>query len=539
MSTRVCYRGASVDDKRARWREAAEGTNPANASSANAAMSEDLTPVLVGAGQFTQRDVELEAAREPLVLMVEASRRAAADAGAGERLLADVDSVAVVNILGWQYSNPPRLLAEQLGAHPAEELYSGVGGNTPQWLVNETAAKIAGGRVGLALIAGAEAMRSVKLAARRRIALGWTSADAGSPVVVGDLRPGNDAHEVAHGLQLPAQIYPVFENALRTRRGTSIPAHREQVGALWARFAAVAAENPYAWFRDAKSAREITTVTAQNRMVGFPYTKYMNAVLDVDQAAAVLMTSASRARALGIDASRWVYLHGCADTNDHWFVSERVNYHTSPAIRTAARVALTMARASVEDVAYFDLYSCFPCAVQIARDMIGIPEDDEHALTITGGLAFHGGPGSNYTMHAIATMMARLRAQREAVGLVSGLGWYMTKHSIGIYGGVPKDGPAWSRPEPATYQAEIDRMPHPALAIEAGGRGVIETYTVWHDREGEPGKGIVIGRLEDGRRFLANTPADRELLEEMRKREAVGRSGRVSPAHGGNRFVPD
>src|SRR5437773_8082194 len=102
-------------------------------------MSDDRTPILIRAGQLTQRDVDPAAALEPLAMMVETARRAAADAGADARLLAQLDCVAVVNILAWHYGNAPGLLAAQLGAHPAQQIYTTVGGNTPQWLVNETA----------------------------------------------------------------------------------------------------------------------------------------------------------------------------------------------------------------------------------------------------------------------------------------------------------------------------------------------------------------------------------------------------------------
>src|SRR5262249_27398705 len=150
-------------------------------------------------------------------------------------------------------------------------------------------------------------------------------------------------HEMNHGLQLPTAVYPLFENALRAHAGRSLEEHRRHLGALCARLSAVAAQNPYAWFRQKRSAQEIATVTHQNRLIGFPYPKYMNAIMDVDQSAALLMTSVAHARALGIDPSRWVYLRGCGDAHDLWFVSERVNYHTSPAIRVAGEQALAMA----------------------------------------------------------------------------------------------------------------------------------------------------------------------------------------------------
>jgi acetyl-CoA C-acetyltransferase len=176
--------------------------------------------------------------------------------------------------------------------------------------------------------------------------------------------------------------------------------------------------------------------------------------------------------------------------------------------------------------------------VQIARDMLGIGKDDPRPLTVTGGLPYHGGPGNNYTMHGIATMMEKLRAARGTKGLINGLGWYMTRHSIGIYGTDPNPGP-WTRPDPEAYQVEIDRAAHPELAIDPSGRAAVETYTVLHDRGGQPTKGIIIGRLQDGRRFVANTPGDRAVLEALMAREAVGTAGNASSSGGRNRFEPD
>ena len=498
-------------------------------------MVDDRTPVLIGAGQLTQRDVEPAAAKEPLAMMTDVAHRADANAGAHARLLEQLDTVAVVNVLSWHYGNAPGLLAERLGARPTRQIYTTVGGNTPQFLINEIAAQIASGRARYALIAGAEAVRTLLRARRAGVELHWTSGGTGSPTLLGEAKHGTSDHEVSHGLQLPTTIYPLFENALRAHYGRGLGAHRDRLGELCHGFSAVAAHNPYAWFQQERSAAEITTVTPQNRFIGFPYPKYMNAIMEVDQAAAVLMTSVAGARALGIEPSRWVYLWGAADAQDLWFISDRINYYSSPAIRLAGQRALQMAGLGIEQIAYFDLYSCFPSAVQIGRDMLGVAADDPRPLTVTGGLPYHGGPCNNYTMHAVATMMDKLRAAPGTKGLVTGLGWYVTKHALGIYSAAPPPRP-WQREDPSASQAEIDRMPHPTVTTSPQGRGVIETYTVLHDRDGAPIKGLVIGRLENGQRFLANTPDDRAVLEALMTKEGVGRAGTVSATNGTNRF---
>jgi acetyl-CoA C-acetyltransferase len=500
-------------------------------------VSDERTPILVGAGQLTQRDVEPAAALEPMAMMDVVARRAADDAGGGRALLDRVDSLAVVNVFCWPYGNPPRLLAEGLGLRPAQELYTTVGGNTPQWLVNETAAKIAAGRVRVALLAGAEAVRTVLRARKARHQLNWASGGDGSPTVIGETRDGTSEAEVAHGFMLPTQIYPLFENALRARAGRTIAEHQRMLGRLCGGLSAVAAENPDAWFRDARTADEIATVSASNRMIAFPYPKLMNAIIEVDQAAAVIMTSVAEARALGIPRDRWIHVWGTGEAHDRWFVSERADYASSPAIREAAGQALAAAGIGIERVDHLDVYSCFPAAVQIGRDALGIAPDDPRPLTVTGGLPYFGGPGNNYSMHAIAGMMSRLRAEPGTIGLVTALGWYITKHAVGVYSAEPKNGP-FARADPAPRQVALDAQPAPPLDREPAGSATVETYTVLFDRDGAPLRGLVIGRLDDDRRFLASFPDDRQVLDALTSREGVGVRGRVATIDGLGRFDP-
>jgi len=496
---------------------------------------DDNLPIIVGVGQVTQRP-ETERPREPLALMAEAARLAEADTGV-PGVLQSLDSVRVVNVISWPSKAPAQDLARALAVAPREQVYTHIGGNTPQWLVNGAAEAIHDGEAKLVLIAGAEAVYSARRARARGVDLGWSRRGNPAPDV-GDSRAGISEIEARHGATVPTNVYPLFENALRAHYGRTIPDHQRALGELCARFSAVAAANPHAWFREAKTAQQITTPDSGNRYIGFPYPKYMNAIIDVDQGAALLLTSVGEARRLGIAEHRWVYLWGCGDATDHWFVTERVNYYTSPAIRAAGRRALSMAGVSIGEVAYFDLYSCFPSAVQITRDMLGIPPDDPRPLTVTGGLPYFGGPGNNYVTHSIATMAEKLRADRGAIGLVTANGWYVTKHSTGVYSAAPPRN-VWRRTPPAADQATVDAEPHPPLAAEPDGDATVETYTVLFDREGVAERGVVVGRIADGARFIANTLADRRTLEGMTHREMVGTKGRVSRGGDGtNLFVP-
>jgi acetyl-CoA C-acetyltransferase len=185
---------------------------------------------------------------------------------------------------------------------------------------------------------------------------------------------------------------------------------------------------------------------------------------------------------------------------------------------------------AAEEIDVFDLYSCFPVAVELACEALGIGEDDPRPLTLTGGLAYGGGPGNNYSLHGIARVMQHLREQ-GGLGMVTALGWYMTKHSVGVYGA---EAPA-RESAPAPVAELIDAVVH---AEAPQGKGIVETYTVVHDREGRPERGIVLGRDAENRRFVANTPTDRELLEDLERQEAVGLGGRLSSNEGFVAFSP-
>ncbi|HZP56275.1 MAG TPA: acetyl-CoA acetyltransferase [Dehalococcoidia bacterium] len=494
---------------------------------------DERLPVIIGVGQVTQRP-GTERPREPLALMAEAARLAEADSGVAG-MLGHVDSVRVVNIISWPSKDPPADLARALGASPRELVYTTIGGNAPQWQVNEAAERVHAGASEVTLIAGAEAVYSARRARQQNVDLGWTPRGNPTPNA-GDGRPGHNAIEAAHGATLPVRIYPLFENALRAHYGRGIEEHQRALGELCAQFSAVAADNPHAWFRQPKTAEEIATADATNRYIAFPYPKYMNSIIDVDQGAALLVASAAAARRLGVPEDRRVYLHGCGDATDHWFITERVDYHSSPAIRAATGRALAMAGATAGEIRYFDLYSCFPSAVEIGRDMLGIAPDDGRALTVTGGLPYFGGPGNNYVTHSIATMVERLRDDRGALGMVTANGWYVTKHSAGVYGAEPPRG-EWRRTDPKEDQARIGAEPHPPFIAEPSGKATVETYTVVFDRDGAPELGIIIGRTEDGRRFIANAPDERALLESMTQREMIGTAGTVVRARDGERNV--
>ena len=506
-------------------------------------------PVLVGCGDVTDLQTPAEAGRSPYDLIAQAARLALQDCGAAG-IDAAIDTVAMIRSfadtsprfatkLGTS-ANPPRSVAKRLGLNAGRHIYSYSGGNMPQYLLNLFADEIAGGRLRAALLCGGEALRTQHGLERAGAAAGlWTEDPGGTPELIGEARRGWNDHEELHRMRAAIVMYPLFENALRGARGRSIAAHQAHIGALMSRFAAVARDNPLATRREGYSAEQLVNVDEHNRWIGYPYPRLMNANAFIDQAAAVVMTSVASARALGVPRDKWVFLHGCADGHDHWYVSERVNLHSSPAIRAVAAQALAMAGKALADIDLIDLYSCFASAVQIGCQEIGLHEDDPRGLTVTGGLPFFGGPGNNYVTHSISEMMRRTRARPGGFGLVTANGNYVTKHSFGVYSTAAPAGP-WRREAPAALQAQLDALPKAPFTETPQGGATIETYTVMHGKEG-PEFAVVFGRLAaTGQRFIANLPDDRAALWDLQNRDSLGRPGQVQRStEGRNLFVPD
>lgn len=509
---------------------------------------QDNTPILIGVGQHTEKGADPALASSPMGIAAEAAKMAIIDTGC-RQLAASIDTIAITRIFPDSYlkpripnpfgraENPPRAVARRLGANPERAIYGTIGGNTPQQTISEFAERISNKEIGVALLAGSEATKTAQLAVRSGIQLDWQESDSGSLEDRGLGDPMSTEHEKIHGITAPVVAYPLFENAIRGALGNSISEHMLAMGQLFEPFTKVAANNPFSFYGTERSAQELARVTAENRMISFPYPKWMNSMDSVNQGAAVIMTSVGQARALGINPNRWVYLHGCGEANDKIMLSDRVNYHSSPAMKLNSQKAFEMANKKMSDMAFIDIYSCFPSAVEIACEALGIQPDDERGLTVTGGLPFFGGPGNNYSTHAVATMVPMLRRNPSKFGLISANGGRLTKHATGIYSATPSLG-HWQREAPSSYQNQIALQASPKLILEPSGNGVVETYTVVCDRSG-PLTGIVIGRLENGSRFIANTNSEAEFLNRFMAEEQLGRPGRVQSINGQNLFVPN
>jgi acetyl-CoA C-acetyltransferase len=498
-------------------------------------MIPDNTPIIVGVGQSVERiDAPDYAGLSAADLAALAARRALADVGA----MLTIDAIAAVRTFddSFPFVPPfgvpdkfPRAVARRLGINPAYAVLGPVGGDTPLALLGQMGARIAAGEAKAALIVGGEAISTVRHLQKLGEVRDWTETNDG-PVEDGGtgledvVRP----YQVIHGLRWAPPTYGLSENARRARLGLSKAAYAREMGALMARFMPVAAANPYSAAAVTPiSADALIEVDARNRMVADPYPVRLVSRDQVNQGAALVMMSVGLARALGIAEDRWIFVHGLALGTERDLI-ERPDLGAAPTGVATIRAALEQANATAADMAHFDFYSCFPIAVFAAAvDGIGIAPDDPRGLTVTGGLPFFGGPGNNYSTHAIATMVERLRADRGSSGLVFAHGGYMSKFGATVLSTNPAP---W--PEVATCQPEAD--PHIAVDWHPTGNGRILTHTVLY-ANGHPVRAVIIGELTNGARFIANE-ADAETLAHTVASDPIGASVKVTHAPEGNSF---
>lgn len=487
------------------------------------------TPVLVGVGQFTERiDDPAYRGMSAVELATAAAAAALADTGANAGSVARAIEV-FVGLRQFEictpFQKPPlgasdnylRSVARRIGADPARAVLEPIGGNGPQKLVTEFAGKIAAGDIEVALVVGSENGSTLRTFARRD-----DKPDHGE-TVGGQLEDRGYGFEqymseytATHGLTGAPVQYGLLDNARRARLGLSVDDYRRSMAELFSPFSKVAAKNPFSSSPVERSVDELMTVTDVNRMICDPYPRLMVARDQVNQGAAALLMSVAAARRLGVAEEKWVYLHGHADQTEQDLL-ERVDVSVSISAKQSVAEALRVAGIGIDDVATFDLYSCFPFPVFAVCDEFGLTPGDPRGFTLTGGLPYFGGPGNSYSLHGIAETVTEMRDKPGVFGLVGANGGVMSKYSVGVYSTAPAD---WVADRSKALQADIAALPQVAVTRNVDGRGTIETYSVRYDWPVTTG--VIIGRLDaDDSRFMALTE-DEDLVAKMTDGDPIG-----------------
>ena len=499
------------------------------------------TPVLIGVGETSETlDSPDYRARSEAQLAADALLAAVEDTGAtAEQVLDGVDAAVMTRSfeamgfgspLGTPTSYPWAVL-RRVGASPSYVVHDALGGQTPQSLVNELCQGIADGQHSLAVVFGADVTSTTRHFTRGEGAAGERpdfAEDVTGPEV--DRGRGthlvNTRHQVLHGMTNAPVQYALLEHARRHRLGLDRRTYAKQMAALLAPMSEVAAEREHAAAPTVRTAAEVETTTADNRVVADPYRRLMVARDQVNQGAACVIASVATARSLGVPEDRWVFLHGHAFLSEQPML-ERPDLSRSPATVAAVEHALDVAAASIDDIGPMDLYSCFPIAITTVTDAFDLDTEDPRRLTLTGGLPFFGGAGSNYSLHAVAEVVRRVRREPGVPGLVGANGGQLSKYAVGVYSARPRP---WVPDDSAALQAGLDAVPRVPWTEVADGPAVIETFSVEPQRDGSRTAALVCRDLA-GRRLLATATADDELLDLLADEDVEPIGRRVHVRH--------
>jgi acetyl-CoA C-acetyltransferase len=463
------------------------------------ALSPDRIPVIAGIGEIADRPEDVLESLEPVALIAEAARRADEEA---RGLLGEVDSVDIIALVSWRYDDMSAQLNERLGISPKRNFYGSVGGESPVRYIHEAARRIARGESNVGLIVGAEAQYAVNHAKRGGVDLPWTPYAVSAPKMK---RAADYVHPLGHklGVAWPISVYPFYDAATAHAWGQTPAEAQAESALLWSRYSAAAARNPYAWSKTPLTPDDIAAVTRDNRMISWPYVKRMVANPNVNQGAAIIMTSLAKARAAGIPEHQLVFIGAGAHASEPRDWLARDHYRENHAQSAVFEEMLAGAGGDAGRCEALELESWFPVVPKMARRNLGLGEDVEPS--VCGGLSFFGGPLNVYMAHA-ACAMARAIRTGAGMGLLYGQGEFVTKHHALILAREPQaesvlaDGGAQAK-------ADARRGLVPPTDETPDGEAAIETFTILHDHDGQPVQGVVIARMTSGARSLARIPA--------------------------------
>jgi acetyl-CoA C-acetyltransferase len=320
--------------------------------------------------------------------------------------------------------------------------------------------------------------------------------------------------ELEAGLFAPVEQYALMESALRAADGITVDAHRHEIAELWSRFNAVARTNPEAAFPVAMSAGALLEFGPEHRPLAFPYGKWHASQWTVDQAAALLLCSVEAAERFGVDRSQWIFSLVGVDSSAALSVTKRRHLDRWPAMRVLGAAASERIGRPLAECDHAELYSCFPLAVRVQQRELDLPTDG--TPTITGGMAFAGGPFNSFVLHATAAMARRLREQ-PGLGLVTTVSGMLTKPGLAVWASDPDERPPLIDDLAAAANAATDTV-HVSHSHE--GMAAMAACTVTYNGM-EPKELVAILDTDDGNRVIAKS-SDEGLIARAISEELVG-----------------
>jgi acetyl-CoA C-acetyltransferase len=449
-------------------------------------------PVLVGLGAADHAAPVVE-------LMTDAVSAAAADAGA-PGLLGRIDTIAVPQGT-WSLTDPARTVARRVGSPGASTLLCEVG-VSQQEVINHALALVASGRAGTVVVAGSE-----DRAWARDGGIDTDEEDRPPDEVL--TRPPDFVApvEVAAGIVWPpVQQYALIENALAAVLHLQAERQRQEIAALWARFNAVAVHNPAAAFPERRDATDIASPGPHNRPLSYPYNRWHSSQWTVDQASALVICSAERAYEVGVPPERWLFPHVALHSSEAVTLTARRHLQEWPAMEVLGRAAAQHLGRPLRELRLAEVYSCFPAAVRVQQRALGL--DPDGTPTLSGGMAFAGGPFNHFVLQSLGVLGARLRAEPAEQGLLTTVSGMLSKPGLAVWSARPPAGPRRALLADMADEviAATDVVPVVDVAPLARTTATVASFTVTYGGEQgfDPVRTVIVADLPDGVRTAAN-----------------------------------
>ncbi|MDA9143552.1 acetyl-CoA acetyltransferase [Gammaproteobacteria bacterium] len=477
------------------------------------------TPVVIGISSIQQKG-SYDDLDEALILMEKATQKAISDS-TNPNIVNYIDQIQIPKGF-WKYRDPGKWIAKRNGMKSAKTTVTKIG-VLQQNLINTACKDIVDGKINASLIIGGEARYKKIQALKENKVFVETELNTNPDYYVKadhDLQTQDERDEL--GL-MAVGYYAILETAYRAQKKLSIQEHKEKISKLYEVFSKIAKENPDGWLDKSLTANEIIEASKSNPLQALPYNKFHCTSWNVNQASAIIICSENLANNLRIPSSKRVYPVASSESNHMIAPIQRPHLSKSYGLDLAVKFIKDVCRNNNIEPNLYELYSCFPIAVQMFSDSLGLNENQ--SKTVTGGMSFAGGPLNNYMIHSTVKMLSKIRSDHSNIGLVTGVSGMMTKQALALWSKKPlidfitKD---------VTEEAKLKEAPV-QMSEELEGMATIIGYTIFKDNNGELKAVIYSEDSKKKRKVLISY--DKEILKSMGEEEWVGKNIKFKGKH--------
>ena len=468
--------------------------------------------VVIGVSAIQQKD-SFENLDEALLLMDHAVKAALSDSG--NRLVKDhIDEIRIPKGF-WRYRDPGKWIAKNNDFKSTPITYVTKIGVLQQNLINDACLKIENGEINASIILGGEARYKQLRSVIEKKEYSETKLDENPDFYIKAKEDLYGDEELSELGAMAVGYYAAMETAIRKNDGEKIDDHQNNIASMYEEFSKIASNNKDGWIDNPYSKEEILDNGKKNKMLAYPYKKLHCASWNVNQSAALIICSEELADKLEIDKNKRVYPITSSENNHMIAIQQRPKIFCSLGMKYAANsISKVIERLGITLDAY-DLYSCFPAAIKMFSKSLGL--DNEISKTITGSMAYAGGPLNSFVLHSTVKMIQKIRTSELSHGLVTGVSGMMTKQSFCVWGKKYQEQFIFND---VTDQAELNEIPIELSSITEG-EGEIIGYTIIEGSESIPKAVLYIDDEKKHRKVVSSY--DKIFIDLLMEEEWVGK----------------